>query len=481
MPAHLHHLKATPGQVPINDDFDVYFINEVSKMKKSVLVMCVIVGFGSVAMGYEQTHAFIWDASAGIRDLGHAEYGVARDINNAGTVAGSTAGYANAGSEWLGTACLWDTSLNKTFLGALEGYSFHSDSYAINSNLQVVGDSSGEALGQRGFIWDSVSGMQELPPLPGWESSSARGINDSGQVVGLSYIDAHSWSMRPTVWNPVEGSDSYALIDLDPNGDDDDGAAIDINNAGQVVGWFDNSNIGFLWDATNGLQYLPFYPAAINNHGQIAGWRGGGDGACFWDPIEGLQQIELLPGDQDGRGHDINDSGEVVGFSRPNGGKAHAFIWDAVNGTREIPSLGGNGTMANAINNSGQVVGSSHVPDPAAHAAASGPYILVVGEDLQLDGSSSYGASDIVSWLWNLDFDRLYDDGVGESTIIPFEYWSGVLGWQVGGQYTIGLEIQTLDGVVDQDSALVVVVPEPATVTLLTLGGLAILRRRRNR
>ena len=116
------------------------------------------------------------------------------------------------------------------------------------------------------------------------------------------------------------------------------------------------------------------------------------------------------------------------------------------------------------------------IPLTAAYADAGGDYMLVAGEDLQLDGSGSFGTSDIVSWLWDFDGDGQYDDGVGESAIIPFAYWSGTLGWQVDGQYTVALEIHTLDGAVDQDSALVI--PEPATLGMLALGGLAILRRR---
>jgi hypothetical protein len=39
IPAHLHHLKAATGRVPINDGFDVYLIIKVSEMKKAVLTV----------------------------------------------------------------------------------------------------------------------------------------------------------------------------------------------------------------------------------------------------------------------------------------------------------------------------------------------------------------------------------------------------------------------------------------------------------
>ena len=41
-------------------------------MKKVILILCVVFGLGSVVLADEQRHAFIWDASAGIRDLGYS-------------------------------------------------------------------------------------------------------------------------------------------------------------------------------------------------------------------------------------------------------------------------------------------------------------------------------------------------------------------------------------------------------------------------
>lgn len=81
------------------------------------------------------------------------------------------------------------------------------------------------------------------------------------------------------------------------------------------------------------------------------------------------------------------------------------------------------------------------------------------------------GVNDILTFNWDLDGDGAYDDGTGAS--------GGLWSFATAGSYTVGLEVSDGDGGVATGSFTVGVIPEPATLSLLALGGLAILRNRR--
>jgi len=188
-----------------------------------------------------------------------------------------------------------------------------------------------------------------------------KAINNKGQVVG--------WTITPKgqscaiIWDPVGGKK------LIPVPDRRSSYASDINDKGQVVGGL--SAIGgkqsaFVWDRETGLTELgtpggdSSVASAINNNGQVAGWIEDSKGkrrAFFWDKADGMQDLGTLGG-AESFAHDINDKGQVVGRSFLGPGQVHGFIWDQDNGMVDIGALGPI-AHAQAINNSGQVVGTS--------------------------------------------------------------------------------------------------------------------------
>lgn len=94
-------------------------------------------------------------------------------------------------------------------------------------------------------------------------------------------------------------------------------------------------------------------------------------------------RITLLYGNGTGIGvSGINNSGQIVGNIQ-NQGVQNAFIWK--NGSYTVlPGLGGNHDDATAINEGGQVVGSSAIADGTIHAVL---WDHGAVQDLQLDES----------------------------------------------------------------------------------------------
>jgi len=83
-----------------------------------------------------------------------------------------------------------------------------------------------------------------------------------------------------------------------------------------------------------------------------------------------VRALGNLGDDIDTRARALNDSGQVVGWSRTSSRITHAFLWDAATGMQDLGALLPEGTESKAvgINNSGQVVGHWWGSDFVAHA-----------------------------------------------------------------------------------------------------------------
>lgn len=113
-------------------------------------------------------------------------------------------------------AVLWENGAVMN-LGSLGGAGWNTP-VAINNRGQIAGfsdlpgDVSGGVLSANfhAFLWTKERGMQDLGTLPGDNVSEATGMNNQGQVVGVSYPSSHAF-----IWQDGVMTDLNTLIPSD--------------------------------------------------------------------------------------------------------------------------------------------------------------------------------------------------------------------------------------------------------------------------
>ena len=162
-----------------------------------------VVGIGSSPSGFNR--AFRTDANgANLTDLGTlgGDESWAYAINSADQVAGT----ASSLSIDL-HAFLFSDVTGMTDLGTLGGYT--STAFALDSTGNVVGTAQDATNAMHAFVWTLSLGMRDLnelvPVNSGWVLTEARGINDSGQIVGNGLLNGQP---RAFLLTPHTGPDS---------------------------------------------------------------------------------------------------------------------------------------------------------------------------------------------------------------------------------------------------------------------------------
>jgi probable HAF family extracellular repeat protein len=210
----------------------------------------------------------------------------------------------------------------------------------INNLGQVIGNYSATASSYGAFITGPNGiGMSTLGSLGG-SSTVTKGINDSGQVVGWSYLSGNS-----TEHAFITGANGVGMNDLGTLGGSRSDA-YSINNSGQVVGMSykaDGSADAFITGA-NGVGMTAIgtpggMAQSINDLGQVVGVWASGNGTVdsflyssgvitdlsLLDPVVSAGWTNLWA-------WDINNNGQIVGQGTINGMKRAFLLSGALDG-----------------------------------------------------------------------------------------------------------------------------------------------------
>ncbi len=253
--------------------------------------------------------------------------------------------------------------------------------YGINIFGQVVGGIQGGSGPGQAWIWDWNTKVKTPLTNPlGYNYSIASGINDSGVITGTFSVDGGA-VYNNTAFSYNIKTEAVQLLST-TSGDSSYGYAI--NNSGQIVGtsyvydtgsWEISKIKAFKYGETmQDLGNLPDYvdsdgnnhprdsseAYAINNSGQAAGYSGGVQ--CYPQGVlfsNGVYDLGNLAGVTDPRDSNIytmargmNDNGAIVGHSA-----GRAFLWTASGGIRDLNISSISDSVAYDINNLGQIVG----------------------------------------------------------------------------------------------------------------------------
>jgi probable HAF family extracellular repeat protein len=318
------------------------------------LILLLACGLSSEGQTYV-THAFLLNAD------GPAMI----DINGAGSSSGHAWGI-NDRSHIVG----WTWSMGASYYYVPRGW--------LSGNSQLIGLDL--------ILWSDLSCVP-------WE------VNMSTQVVGtVQKHDTYGSCWYPFIWQDSNGNGSNDLGELitlgvlDTNGHY--GTAYDINEQGWIVGGMDTNSLptsqrnAFLIVPTNGLWDNDTASYNVNERMTNLGTLGGSwceawdinasndivgystladnltTNAFLWRSGAMTNLNDLIPTNsgwilQEARG--INDSGRIAGFGAVSN-RVHAFLLSPVAGNStytvtDLGTLGGTVSVANALNEAGQVVG----------------------------------------------------------------------------------------------------------------------------
>ena len=286
--------------------------------------------------------------------------------------------------------------------------------YGITNNGLVIGAAASSATVMHAVFWYKTLKIDIGVYGLGGPNSAGFGVNELGQAVGTAETSAinnedfcgfnaygfpSSTACAPFVW---QFGRMFALPTLGGA----NGQALAINNGGEVAGMAETTYADpnpdcavsefkpVIWERGH-IRELPTYPGdadgiplGINDKGQVVG----GSGACApFNPASGFYFADLhaLVWERDGSYRDlgnlgaaggagpvgnfaigINNQGQIVGHSLlPDNMTFHAFLWTEQTGMQDLGTLPGDTySFAIRINDRGEAVGASLDANFNSHA-----------------------------------------------------------------------------------------------------------------
>ncbi len=288
------------------------------------------------------------------------------------------------------------------------------------------------------YVWDGQQSnfLFETPDFP-----MRSQINNNGHIISLF----HRMAGEPFV--------SYYWKDGNLE-NTTSGSFYDINDNDQIVymNWIvgETLEMSYLREPSGNLIDLGnqesrfIHGFAINDIGQIAGatnnFGDGSDAAGFvWDQNKGLEELTPLTGDNFSCGVDIDNSGQVVGWSSEDHDypflDKHFVLWDQ----------------------------SGNIVDMGGELLFSGPSVFM-NDSAQIAGEFKLeGDDDFNSYLWEEE----------TGFVLVQDLLADGSSWQVGRLWGINDQGQmiasaTFEG--ERHAVLLTPVPEPGTLLLMSLG-----------
>jgi len=243
----------------------------------------------------------------------------------------------------------------------------------INQLGQLVVSTSFVSQNLSAYLWTPEAPNSNLGYLAQIPLFSAAGINDRGQVAGVTM---NGTTGQPSLWSPNTANGAIGTaVNFLGGGASDNFGVFDLNNFGQILGQLGGT--GFLWTPSspnastgNTTTDTRFNSGvALNDFGQAITQTSLFTPSTANGATGSFTAVPGLPGAASTQLQDINNNGTILGSSCMPSGTAsqcnnHMFLWTPAspNGTTgataEIPMPPGFASMfPSALNTNGQIVG----------------------------------------------------------------------------------------------------------------------------